>query len=103
MLISRYLYYMGRKVLIWKKQNMKVVKDRTKTKKEKATHLGKERGPKLRSAFQVWGRRERGGGKRGRGCRISVWWFFFSYARHVRFCTLVQYLQLMLGTCVLRI
>ena len=50
---------------IWKKKNMKVVKDRTKTKKEKATHLGKESGPKLRNAFQVWGRRERGGGKGG--------------------------------------
>ena len=52
---------------IWKKKNMKVVKDRTKTKKEKATHLGKESGPKLRNAFQVWGRRERGGGKGGGG------------------------------------
>lgn len=49
-LISRYLYYMGRNVLIWKKKNMKVV---TKTKKEKATHLGKESGPKLRNAFHV--------------------------------------------------
>lgn len=64
-LTSRYLYYMGS---IWKKKNMKVVKDRTKTKKEKATHLGKESGPKLRNAFQVWGRRERGGGKGGGGC-----------------------------------
>ena len=65
---------------IWKKKNMKVVKDRTKTKKEKATHLGKESGPKLRNAFQVWGRRERGGGKGGGGCSdksVVVFIFIF--------------------------
>ena len=103
-LTSRYLYYMGS---IWKKKNMKVVKDRTKTKKEKATHLGKESGPKLRNAFQVWGRRERGGGKGGGGVFRKecggFYFYFFPYAMHMRFCTLVQYLQLMLGTCLLHI
>jgi len=68
---------MGRNVLIWKKKNMKVVKDRTKTKKEKATHLGKERGPKLRNAFQVWGRRERGGRRGGSDKSVVVFIFIF--------------------------
>ena len=58
---------------------MKVVKDRTKTKKEKATHLGKESGPKLRNAFQVWGRRERGGGKGGGCSDKSVVVFIFIF------------------------
>lgn len=51
---------------------MKVVKDRTKTKKEKATHLGKESGPKLRNAFGE-------GGRGGGGVQIRVWWFLFLF------------------------